>query len=361
MKNSVSNHKNEAKIAAVDLFCGAGGLSHGLLQESIVVKAGIDIDKTCQYAYEANNKAPYIIKDVADVSGSEILDFFDKGEIKVLAGCAPCQPFSTYNQGKDVKSDQKWGMLYEFSRLIDEVEPEIVTMENVPKVVKHDVYLDFVQHLEHKGYHVHASVVFCPDYGIPQTRQRLVLLASKIGEIKLIEPTHQPDNYKKVIDAIGHLPAIKHGQSHKSDPLHKSSQMSELNYKRIKASKPNGSWLDWDKDLIAKCHQKEGRETYRSVYGRMSWEEPSPTITTQFTGFGNGRFGHPKQHRALSLREGAILQTFPEDYAFTESNKPVVTKHIAKMIGNAVPVDLGKVIGLSIQQHVDNYKNNAQA
>ncbi len=346
------NKKNNYRIKAVDLFCGAGGLSHGLIQESIVVKAGFDIDKNCKYPFEKNNDAPYIIKDVKQVTGDEIKDFFEEGDIKVLAGCAPCQPFSKYTQGKANIKDQKWGMLYEFSRLIDEVNPEIITMENVPQVIRHGVYEDFKTHLQTRGYHIWADIVFCPDYGIPQTRQRLVLLASKIGRIKLISPTHTPETYKNVEETIGHLPPISHGEKSKQDPLHLSSRLSEINYKRIRASKPNGSWLDWDKSLVAKCHQKEGRQTYRSVYGRMCWEEPSPTVTTQFVGFGNGRFGHPKQNRALSLREGALLQTFPENYEFVEPNQPVVIKHIAKMIGNAVPVDLGKVIGKSIRKHI---------
>lgn len=342
-------------IAAVDLFCGAGGLSHGLIKENIVVKAGFDIDSTCQYAYEQNNNAPYIIKDVAEVSGDEISKLFEENEISVLAGCAPCQPFSKYTQGQNSQKDQKWGMLYEFSRLIDEVNPDIVTMENVPQVIRHAVYKDFVSNLERSGYFVHSEVVYCPNYGIPQTRQRLVLLASKIGKISLIPTTHKPDNYKTVKETIGHLTPIRHGQKSSKDPLHMSSSLSEINLKRMKASKPDGSWLDWDKSLIADCHRKEGRQTYRSVYGRMSWQNPSPTITTQFTGFGNGRFGHPSQNRALSLREGALLQTFPENYEFNSPKEPITIKHVARMIGNAVPVDLGKVIGLSIKNHIEQH------
>lgn len=356
----MKKQKDIKKIAAVDLFCGAGGLTHGLIRESIVVKAGFDIDRTCQYAYEHNNDAPYIIKDVSQVTGAEISAFFEDDEIKVLAGCAPCQPFSKYTQGQDSQKDQKWGMLYEFSRLIDEVEPDIVTMENVPQVMRHAVYKDFVSHLEENGYHVHSEVVHCPDYGIPQTRQRLVLLASKIGHIHLIPVTHKPEDYKSVKETIGHLNPIRHGQKSSKDPLHMSSGLSELNFKRIKASKPNGTWLDWDEDLIADCHRKEGRQTYRSVYGRMSWKTPSPTITTQFTGFGNGRFGHPTQNRALSLREGALLQTFPEDYEFVSPGEPITIKHIARMIGNAVPVDLGKVIGASIKNHIEAHTSAAE-
>jgi DNA (cytosine-5)-methyltransferase 1 len=344
------------KIVAVDLFCGAGGLTHGLLKEAIVVKAGFDIDPACQYAFEANNKASFVLKDVANVTAKEINSLFAQGDITVIAGCAPCQPFSKYTQGWDTSEDDKWSMLYHFGRIVEEVLPDIVTMENVPQLKKHQVYEDFKNKLQKLGYHVSSEVVFCPDYGMPQTRQRLVLLASRLGPIKLIKPTHTRENYKTVKDAIGKLPAIRHGSTHKADPLHHASRMSEINYRRILASKQNGSWLDWDKSLVAKCHRGKDRTTYRSVYGRMSWNKPAPTITTQFTGFGNGRFGHPTQARAISLREGAILQTFPRSYKFIKPGKTLVSKDVARMIGNAVPVKLGKVIGKSIVEHVKDFK-----
>ncbi|BEV12057.1 DNA cytosine methyltransferase [Asticcacaulis sp. DW145] len=339
-------------ITAVDLFCGAGGLTHGLILESIAVRAGIDIDGNCKFAYEENNDVPFIAKDVSLVTGSELKALFGASSIKVLAGCAPCQPFSRYTQGKDTSEDTKWGMLYEFGRLIKEIQPEIVTMENVPEVRRHQVYEDFEAELKTLGYQVSSDVVFCPDYGIPQNRSRLVLLASKLGPIQLAAPTHNSDTYRTVRETISHLEPINAGEASATDHLHLSAGMSDLNLQRIKASVPDGTWQDWDDDLVAACHRKEGRTTYRSVYGRMSWDKPSPTITTQFTGFGNGRFGHPTQDRGLSLREGALLQTFPATYRFTEPGKPVIIKHISKMIGNAVPVQLGRVIARSIKEHL---------
>lgn len=352
-RRKTAKKKATRKVVAIDLFCGAGGLTHGLLKESVVVKAGFDIDPACQYAFEANNKAKYVLKDVAKVTAEEVREYFgEDNSITMIAGCAPCQPFSKYTQGIDTTKDEKWGMLYHFARIVEEVLPDIVTMENVPQLQKHEVYSDFENKLKSLGYHVSSSVVFCPDYGMPQTRQRLVLLASRLGEIKLIEPTHKPENYKTVQDVIKGLPIIRQGSASKEDPLHVSSSLSSKNLARIKASKPDGSWLDWDKKLVANCHKDKDRVTYRSVYGRMSWNKPSPTITTQFVGFGNGRFGHPSQARAISLREGALLQTFPKEYQFIRPDEPVVIKHVARMIGNAVPVDLGKVIGKSIVKHV---------
>lgn len=336
------------QIEAVDLFCGVGGLTAGLIKSGIKVKAGYDIADECHFAYEHNNKATFIHKDVAEVTASEISSWYSKGSIRLLAGCAPCQPFSTYNQGKDTTKDKKWPLLYHFSRLIREVKPELVTMENVPDVIKHKVYQDFVVELEALGYVVSAQDVACVNYGIPQTRRRHVLIASKIGKVKLIPPTH--DAPVTVREVIADLETLTAGQASFSDPLHVASNLSEINMKRIKASSPGGTWRDWPEHLRADCHKKESGRSYPSVYGRMEWNKPAPTMTTLCYGFGNGRFGHPEQDRAISLREAALFQTFPPDYVFAETPKKINFKSIGRMIGNAVPVRLGEIIGLSFKQ-----------
>lgn len=338
------------QIEAVDLFCGVGGLTAGLIKSGIQVKAGYDIELACRYAYEFNNKATFIHKDVAEVTGDEISQWYSKGVVRLLAGCAPCQPFSTYNQGKDVTQDKKWPLLYHFSRLIKEVQPELVTMENVPDVIKHKVYHDFIQELEDLGYRISSQEVACVDYGIPQTRRRHVLLASKISKIELIKPTHEkPITVRNVISKLEHIQA---GQKSKNDPLHIASRLSEINMKRIKASKPGGTWRDWPEELRAECHKKESGKFYSAVYGRMHWDQPAPTMTTLCFGFGNGRFGHPEQDRAISLREAALFQTFPLNYQFMPVNQPAIFSTIGRMIGNAVPVRLGEVIGLSLNSSI---------
>ena len=330
------------KIEAVDLFCGIGGLTAGLIKAGIIVKAGYDIEKACQFGYEYNNKAVFVFKDVADVSVDEIKAHYSPNVIRLLAGCAPCQPFSTYNNGYDTTQDKKYPLLNHFTRLIEGVLPELVTMENVPSVVKYQVYHDFVGKLESLGYQVSAQKVECVQYGVPQNRKRHVLLASRIGRVSLIQPTHKTPVTVK--EAIGNLPKIKAGETDKHDPLHRSAKLSALNLKRIQASKQGGTWRDWSNELIAECHRKPSGKTFSGVYGRMSWDKPAPTMTTLCTGFGNGRFGHPEQDRAISLREAAIFQTFPHDYVFAKNiNKTV----ISRMIGNAVPVRLGEVVGLS--------------
>jgi DNA (cytosine-5)-methyltransferase 1 len=171
-------------------------------------------------------------------------------------------------------------------------------------------------------------------------------------------PEFHEKSYKTVRNSIFHLPKLKAGETDRNDPWHTASSLSELNLRRIKASKPGGTWRDWDKSLLAKCHRKISGQTYPSVYGRMEWDSPCPTITTQCFGYGNGRFGHPEQDRAISLREAAILQTFPSDYKFLPSGEKASFYKLGRLIGNAVPVKMGKVIAQSLLEHLRKYYKN---
>jgi len=337
-------------LACIDLFCGAGGLTHGLTSEGISVVAGIDVDPACRHPFESNNGARFIKEDVSQSKPAKLQTLFGHADIRILAGCAPCQPFSTYTQRYDTGRNPRWALLYDFARLAKGVRPDIVTMENVPTIKKHEVYGDFVAALRKLGYKVWYDVVDCSSYGLPQRRRRMVLLASRLGPIELIESTHARP--MTVREAIGQLPAIAAGGSLTRDPLHAASKLSNLNLERIRASRPGGTWREWPKRLIAECHQHDTGRTYPSVYGRMVWDKPAPTLTTQFYGFGNGRFGHPEQDRAISLREGAILQGFPKAYSFVPDDGLIQFNVLGRMIGNAVPVTLGKVIGHSILQHL---------
>jgi len=340
-------------VEVVDLFCGVGGLTHGLQKAGLNVVAGVDIDPKCQYPFEENNNSKFHLVSVDKLKKSKVSGWYSGADIKVLAGCAPCQPFSKYSQGSKGKQDEKWKLLYEFRRLIIETKPDIVTMENVPQLINFEVFDEFVTALESHEYKVSYQLVECEKYGLPQTRKRLVLLASKLGDIKLIKPTHgNPKNYRTVKSVIHGLPILRAGKTSARDALHKSASLNDLNLKRIKASKPGGTWKDWPKKLVAKCHKKESGLSYVSVYGRMEWNKPSPTVTTQFFGFGNGRFGHPTQSRAISLREGAILQSFPINYKFTAPGEEPAITIVGRLIGNAVPVRLGEVIGKSIMRHI---------
>ena len=344
----------------IDLFCGIGGLTHGLQLAGLKVVAGFDIDPTCKYAYEKNNKTKFIEADVSELSAEAIATHYSENGIRILVGCAPCQPFSKYTmryrkgevRSEDNKDYGKWTLVESFAQKIKEILPEIISMENVPELANTDVFKNFLDTLVRLGYNVNLGIVFCPDYGVPQSRKRLVLLASTLGEISLIPPLFTPDMYKTVKQAIGGMPEIKSGERHQEDNLHYCSELSEINIKRIQASTERGTWRDWDESLQLECHKKDTGKSYPSVYGRMSWGSPSPTITTQFYGYGNGRFGHPEQDRALSIREGAILQSFPPDYKLLDEDSIVSTRILGKHIGNAVPVELGRAIGISIISHI---------
>ena len=351
-KSGSKGRSSAIEIRAVDLFCGAGGLTRGLEAAGIDVVTGVDIDPACEYPFTANNSASFLKKSVEDVAASDFTDALRGASLTLLAGCAPCQPFSTYSQGKAGPEDERWNLLNQFARLVKEMQPDLVTMENVPRLGKQAVFAKFVSDLMDDNYFVSHKVVDCADYGVPQHRQRLVLLASKHGPIEMIAPTVKTQFYETVRDAIEELPPLKAGDICLDDPLHQASELSALNLKRIRVSKAGGTWRDWDANLVADCHKKKTGKTYPGVYGRMPWDQPAPTMTTQFYGFGNGRFGHPHQNRAISLREGAILQSFPRGYKFVAEGDPVYIKTIGRLIGNAVPVKLGHAIGKSIVRHI---------
>lgn len=343
----------------MDLFCGAGGLTRGLLDAGISVAAGYDVDEACRFPYEHNNRSAAFKKvSVTDLSAARLAAHYPVGHKRILVGCAPCQTFSKYTQGLDNDNDPKWTLLDEFARLVREVEVDIVSMENVPELQRHPIFDRFLNTLTTAGFHFtterEKQIVYCPDYGIPQVRQRLVLVASRLGPITLIAPTHKKAPLK-VEDAIGELPVLDAGEIDPDDPLHRCSRLSTKNQQRILHSTPGGTWRDWPRRLVAECHKKKTGKTYPGVYGRMKWDEPSPTITTQFFGFGNGRFGHPEQHRAISLREGAILQSFPKRYQFVEKSGDYCFKTIGRLIGNAVPVRLGEVVGETIKRHLEEH------
>lgn len=351
------NRDDKATIVVVDLFCGVGGLTHGLKKAGLNVVAGIDNDSSCRYAYEVNNLAEFIEADVSEYPASEIEKLYGGAAIKILVGCAPCQTFSKqmnkYRKSIDVETDKRWNLLKSFALYIREVKPDIVSMENVPELCKYEVFEEFKQNLKDWGYSVSYQVVDCSKYGLPQKRKRLVLLASKYGDINLISPDSKHIKKRLTVwDAIADLPPIQHGQTHHNDPLHRCAGLTPINLKRIKQSVPGGTWRDWDPSLLPNCYRRDTGKTYSSVYGRMKWDAPSPTMTTQFYSFGTGRFGHPEQDRALSLREGALLQTFPKDYKFFKDSENIATGTISRHIGNAVPVDLGKIIGISINEHL---------
>lgn len=349
-----------ADFSVVDLFCGVGGLTHGFTQREFFVAAGVDFDSTCEFAYEYNNGARFIHADVKDVPIDDILSLYPEGSRKILVGCAPCQPFSSYTAPRHKKEEQ-WSLLNEFGRLVEGIRPDIVSMENVSQLRNFgngEVFDNFVDLLRNLDYHVWFDVVKAQDYGVPQSRRRLVLLASRLGPIELLPGPRRNGDYVSLREAIGDLAELRDGEVDGDDPLHRARLLSDINRKRIRATPEGGSWVDWDESLVLDCHKKDTGKTYKSVYGRMRWDDVAPTMTTQCTGYGNGRFGHPEQHRAISLREAAIIQSFPRDYQFINPSAKFYSSWIQKHIGNAVPVGLAQAIALSIENHIENHIEN---
>nr|CAD6602669.1 DNA cytosine methyltransferase [Rhizobium sp. Khangiran2] len=247
---------SEDKIVAVDLFCGVGGLTHGLERAGIDVRLGVDKDPDCQYPFEANNSAKFLHADIGQMPASVIRDALDDAPVTLLAGCAPCQPFSTYSRKAKRAGDRSakrkshpddWRLVERFSELVKELSPDLVTMENVPPLATQEVFTNFVDELE-KRYWVHYSVVECQTLGLPQTRKRLVLLASRFGPVSL--PSSDLPRVT-VRQTIGGLPELAAGEVHPEDPLHRACRLSSLNLERIRASKPGGTWRDWPERLLA--------------------------------------------------------------------------------------------------------------
>lgn len=339
-------------MIAIDFFCGAGGLTRGLLDANIDVVAGLDIDEQCQDTYNHNNYGTqFIHSDIKKLNPYQFrtsLRDINPDEL-LLAGCAPCQPFSQLNRGE--RSDDAT-LLGRFLLFVEILQPRQIFIENVIGITKvrgASTYKRFRKQLSYLGYNYAEGIIDAKDYGVPQTRKRFIMIAIRGFPVSLPSTTHgaNGDPYKTVFQAIHNYPAIQAGESHPTIPNHFASALSELNLRRIMNTPPDGGdRRDWPEELWLECH-KNGHEGHTDVYGRMKWNSPSPALTCRCHSLSNGRYGHPEQNRAISLREAAKLQGFRDDYIFFGYNK-----HIAKQIGNAVPVQLAEAVGNHIQSIV---------
>ncbi len=339
-------------MKAIDFFCGAGGLTRGLLDAGIDVRAGIDADERCRESYENNNSpSTFVHHDVSSLSASAIRKLI-KGATQsslLFAGCAPCQSFSKQRTSRSPRADST--LLITFAEIIAEFLPGFVIMENVPgirKVRGYSAYRRFVRTLEQNGYKFDDAVLDAKHYGVPQTRRRYLLIASRFGRIDLPVAEYGPqgEEFLTVRDFIAHYPRIRAGQKHPRIANHQSAALSELNLERLRHTRRNGGdRRDWPNHLKLKCHSGD-YDGHTDVYGRMRWDEPSPALTGRCNSLSNGRYGHPTQNRAISLREAASLQSFCDDYEFFGS-----FQHIAQQIGNAVPVQLAYALGRAVVDH----------
>lgn len=332
-------------LKAVDFFCSAGGVTCGFKQAGIRVLGGVDIDPACRVTYEKNNDAKYLCADVSNLNKKKIARFFGirkNQDDLIFVGCSPCQYYSNIKTDK-TKSEKTRLLLEDFQEFVDYYRPGFVFVENVPGLKKNpeSPLGRFKQFLQDNGYIFDDGVVNAKYFGVPQNRRRYVLVATRVRKtIRL--PEEDRKNIKTVRQVIGDMAKyvpITAGTKDNTPFIHSSAGLSVLNMKRMKETLPDGgSRKSWKEDLQPDCYQKHDGHT--DVYGRMRWGEPSPTITTRFVSYSNGRYGHPEQDRAISLREGATLQSFPESYIFHSQSQGT----IAKMIGNAVPPLLAKAI-----------------
>ena len=342
-------------IVAIDVFCGVGGLTRGLIDAGIQVKKGYDIDPRLKETYEKNNEGvKFYCKNIKDLTGDEILKGLDlKNDYLLVAGCAPCQPFSQIN--KNDKGDERKYLLDEFGRLVKELRPDYILLENVPGLNTRGrrIFDRFLKILEENNYNFDYDILDAKEYGVPQKRLRLILLASKNSLITLPEKTHGPSDsskplYKTVRNTIAKYPYLKAGQKSKKIPNHECRDLAPINRERMKYIKiDGGSRTDLPEHLQLKCHKNHSG--HNDVYGRMKWDDVSPTLTCKCTSISNGRFGHPAQTRGISVREAAALQTFGDDYVFYDCLS-VATE----WIGNAVPVKFAKVLGDCFVFQVDS-------
>ena len=334
-------------------------MSYGLTGAGIHIVAALDNDAQCQETYEANHPGVKFLREditkLSEAAFGEMAGVQRNDDRMIFIGCSPCQYWSVINGKAKLESERKRksresrNLLCDFLRFVDYYRPGFVVVENVRGMKRNpgeSGLSSLLEFFDENGYKADSGVLACADFGVPQTRRRFVLVASRVvPDIQLPKPGCKQATVR---DIIGGLPKIKAGETDPHDAWHRSPALSEINIARLRMTKEGGTRDSWMNraDLQIDAYRDKPLEFFRENYGRMSWDAPGPAITTKFFSLGCGRFGHPEQHRALSLREGALLQTFPKLYKFKTSN----FASTARIIGNAVPPKFARKLGKSIVQ-----------
>lgn len=337
------------KYNCIDLFSGCGGLSEGLKQAGFKILAAIEIVPDAIKAYKLNHKRTKVItNDIRKVNCEEIKKLLKGEPLHMLAGCPPCQGFSSIrrlNRKKSVKDDRN-SLVLEYLRFIRELKPLTIMMENVPGLKDYYLFKQVVNELEKIGYKIEIKVVNVKNYNVPQNRRRLIMVGSLLDEIHIAKGS---DEKVTVRDVIGKLPEPEKA----IDPLQKivAKHTAEVNHRIKLTPKDGGSWKDLPKKYILNCHKKKN-VGFNDVYGRLRWDDYSTTITGGCLNPSKGRFLHPEQNRVITPREAALLQSFPEDYQFPLD---IPKQALALLIGNALPPKFSYYQSLNIKQHLDKY------
>lgn len=344
----------DARPAMIDLFAGCGGGSMGFVSAGFRIAAAVELDQNAAESYRLNLGVEPIVRDIRDVAGVELLDSagLEPGECKLVFGCPPCQSFTVLRRASAPTAlDVVREMLpAHYIRLVAEILPEFVAFENVPGMVEGRGRAQFDNlraELERLGYKVVWEVVDAADYGVPQHRRRLFVLGSRSGIPSLPAATHasSPSGghrpHVTVSEAIRHLPALRSGEADPADELHRARSHDEITLKRLRAIPEGGGRLDLPADLQLACHVDH--KGHYDVYGRMPWDRPAPTITSGCTNLTRGRFAHPTQDRAITLREAMLLQTMPSTTRLAGTGEGK-----AQQVGNAVPTRLAELLGRAV-------------
>ena len=345
-------------LRSIDVFAGGGGLTVGMKRAGFEVVAAVEIEKNAYSTYRVNHPEVHTLKqDLTTVSGSDLTSLVGHEQIDLLAGCPPCQGFTSLTS-KYKRQDTRNILVLEMARLAEEIRPRAIMMENVPGLASKGKSLcdELKRRLQQLGYRCTQGILQVADYGIPQQRRRFVFLAGLGFNIDLPRPTYSRTRreglptWRTVRDAIGHMKepmkfddAKKRGEVERSD-WHVVRNLSPQNSRRIALVKAGRNWTSIPEDLRPQCH-RGGYRGFPNVYGRMEWDRPSPAITSGCTTFSMGRFGHPAEDRTISVREAALLQTFPGDYRF---DTPYMA-HVCNIIGNALPCDFAEVVSRQCQ------------
>ena len=346
----------QANVRVFDFFSGCGGASCGFQAAGMDVVFALDWDPEAARTYATNFPDAHL--ELADIQAIRVQDVQKRMDANgsgpvLFSGCAPCQPFTKQHTTRAGSEDSRVPLLLRFADFVEACQPDLVFVENVPGLQHFNhgsqPFDSFLTRLATCGYRVDFRSIRLMKYGVPQSRRRLVLVASRHGEIRLPAETHGPGapvgRYETVRNWIAHLPRVGAGQEHPDVANHRAARLSALNTARIQATPEGGGHRDWPEELKLPCHKDFAG--YTDVYGRMTWDAPASGLTTRCISYSNGRFGHPEQHRAISVREAACLQTFPDEFAFQGT-----LSSMARQIGNAVPVRLAEVVGRHFLDHL---------